>query len=151
MRHGHAEPEAPCDRLRELSLVGEQEVRRAVVDNAGSLTGVGRLLVSPYARAQQTANIVKSLLDGVADLTSDLLIPSGCPNNVVDCVSDLIADDSESSIMLIGHQPLLGVLLDQLCGLEPGRHRLATASLAALDFEVLADNCCDLRWVRHVS
>lgn len=151
LRHGHAEAEASCDKLRELSPAGELEVRRAIDNHTDSLSSIDRLIVSPYIRAQQTAGVVKTILGDVPQSTCDHLVPSGCPSDVITYVDNMMAESKHSSIMLVGHQPLLGVLLDQLCGLEPGKHRLATASIAALDFEVLANDCCNLRWVHHVS
>ena len=150
LRHGHAEAEARSDKLRALSPAGELEVKHAITNHLESLASVEQLIVSPYLRAQQTAEVAKSLFGNKDQITSDLLVPSACPNDVIQYVHNLTSESGVSSVMLIGHQPLLGILLDQLCGLEPGRHRLSTASIAAMDFEVCASSCCELRWVHHV-
>ncbi len=150
LRHGHAESEAPKDSLRALSTLGKQEVEQAIQANVESLAGVQRLLVSPYLRAQQTATIAAELLGTKSTETCDLIVPGGRPSEVIQHVYDYAESHNLDSIMLVSHQPLVGVLIDELCGLEPGRHRMATASLAAIDTDVVAVNCCRLRWVRHV-
>ncbi len=151
LRHGHAEAEAACDKLRSLSPAGELEVKQAINNHAEGLASVERLIVSPYTRAQQTAKVVTSILGDKEQITSDYLVPNACPSDVIEYVYKLMTEVCLTSAMLVGHQPLLGILLDQLCGLEPGRHRLSTASIAAVDFEVFAASCCELRWVHHVS
>lgn len=151
LRHGHAESEAASDKVRELSPAGELEVKRMLQSYGEALNNVGQLLVSPYVRAQQTAKIVNESIDQANLQTCDFLVPSASPLGAIEKVGEMIEKAGSPVYMLIGHQPLLGVLLDQLCGLEPGKHRLATASLASIEFDVFARGCCDLRWVHHVS
>ncbi len=150
LRHGHAESEAPKDSLRPLSPLGKQEVEQAIQESADALVNVQQLLVSPYLRAQQTAGIVAELM-GIKRLEAcDLITPGGRPSTVIQHVYNYTEAQGLNSIMLVSHQPLVGVLIDELCGLEPGRHRMSTASLAAIDSDIVAANCCHLRWVRHV-
>ncbi len=150
LRHGHAESEAPKDSLRPLSALGKQEVEQAIRESADALGNVQQLLVSPYLRAQQTASIAAELMGAKRVDTCDLITPGGRPSTVIQHVHDYVEAQQLNSIMLVSHQPLVGVLIDELCGLEPGRHRMATASFAAIDTDVIAANCCRLRWVRHV-
>ncbi len=150
LRHGHAESEAPKDSLRALSALGKQEVEQVIRSNAEALAGVQQLLVSPYLRAQQTATIAAALLGDKPMETCDLITPGGRPSNVIQHIYNYAEAQGLDSIMLVSHQPLVGVLIDELCGLEPGRHCMATASLAAIDSDIVAANCCHLRWVRHV-
>ncbi len=150
MRHGHAESEAPKDSLRPLSALGKQEVEKIILESAEALVGVQQLLVSPYLRAQQTAGIAAELMGAKPIETCDLITPGGRPSAVIQHVCDYAETQNLGSILLVSHQPLVGVLIDELCGLAPGMHPMATASLAAIDTDVVAANCCRLRWLRHV-
>ncbi|WP_086931280.1 phosphohistidine phosphatase SixA [Agarilytica rhodophyticola] len=151
LRHGEAVSEAPKDSLRELSALGRQEVAAAVNADKAYLDSVDYLIVSPYLRAQQTAKIVAKRLEGITCHNSDLLVPSGDPDQVIKMLYTLFHERNVNTIMLVGHQPLLGTLLDQLCALETGKHRLATASLAAVNVEVMAKGCCQLQWLHHTT
>ncbi len=151
LRHGHAETEAPKDSLRELSARGKLEVRDAIESNIDSLSALDQIIVSPYVRAQQSAQVVLSLLDSVSKTDSDLLLPNGDPRALIQYLHGLYHKSDATSILLVGHQPLLGILLDTLVGADPGRYRLATASLAAIDTGLLAIGCCELRWLQHVE
>ncbi len=150
LRHGHAESEAPSDRERRLSVLGRQEVAQVVQAQRDALAKVKQLWVSPFLRAQQTAQIVASHFPTLSLQTTDLLVPGGQTEVLIDFLHERFHTQNAGSILLVTHQPLVGTLLDELCGLEPGRHRMATASLAALDVDVMAANCCSLRRIEHV-
>ncbi len=150
MRHGHAEPEAPRDSLRVLSAQGQIEARNAVTDKSAELARVQRVVHSPYVRAKQTTDIALDILGEKPRIESELLTPCGSVEKVVDYLHHIFHDEGLTSLMIVGHQPLFGSLVDDLCGLEPGAHRLATASIAAVDTDVMALNCCKLRWLHHV-
>ncbi|VUD56628.1 Phosphohistidine phosphatase SixA [Thalassocella blandensis] len=150
MRHGHAEPEAAQDSLRVLSASGRIEVQNAIETNLPSFAGLQKVIHSPYVRAQQTAEIALQSFHEVDVAQSDLLVPNGSVQNVVAYLHEVCHEQGVNSLMIVGHQPLFGSIVDELCGLEPGAHRLATASIAAIDTEVVAVGCCQLRWMRHV-
>ena len=60
LRHGEAEPQAASDAARELTAHGRKEVQQAAAQLAGRpLTAI---VASPYVRAQQTAELVRSEL-----------------------------------------------------------------------------------------
>ncbi|MFL0808851.1 MAG: phosphohistidine phosphatase SixA [Agarilytica sp.] len=149
MRHGHAEVEAPKDSIRPLSAHGKMQVADIIRENITELANVQSLIVSPYLRAQETAHIVQNELANVPKQDADWLVPNANPRFLVEQLHNMFHEQGKTSLMLVTHQPLVGIVLDELCGLEPGRHRMATASLAAIDTEVLAVNCCKLRWARH--
>ncbi len=150
LRHGHAESEAPTDRERPLSIIGREEVEQVIRARHQALANVKQLYVSPYLRAQQTAKIVASHFPTLSLETIDLLIPGGRTETLIDFLSERFQVAAPGAILLVTHQPLVGTLLDELCGCEPGRHRMSTASLAALDVDVMAADCCRLNWIEHV-
>ncbi len=150
LRHGHAVAEAPKDSLRELSPDGRSEVQTIVERNKEKLSNIETLVVSPYLRAQQTAQIVLNVLGDIPKVDSPLFTPGGNPKSAIDSLHQMYSENC-SSIMVVGHQPLLGILLDDLCGAEPGKFRLGTASLAAIDSDVMLSGLCYLRWLEHVN
>lgn len=158
LRHGHAEPEALKDSLRELTSQGRTEVKASVLAKIDALSAVQKVLVSPYVRAQQTAKIVLDELGAKGFASAEavskreetrLLVPGGSPHKLIEYLHSLFHQQNHDSILLVGHQPLLGTLVDELCGFETGVHRLATASVVAIDFDVLAVACCRARWFHH--
>ncbi len=109
LRHGKAEPAAPGspDSHRTLTESGRAEVR----DLADLFVGMGirpdRIFCSPLRRAQQTAKDVSERAGAKIETTATLR-PHGEPEAVEDL---LMASSVLQKIMLIGHQPLLGVLV----------------------------------------
>ncbi len=151
LRHGHAESHASRDQLRALTAGGKQQVESTIRANKKQLVSVQSLLVSPYLRAQQTAKIAADELDGLPFRNSELLVPGAYPSLLIQHLHELYHQESLSSLLLVSHQPLVSVLIGDLCGTDPIHCSMSTASLAAIDFDVMASGCCKLRWIRHVG
>lgn len=104
MRHGAAEDFAASgrDADRALTSAGGETVRRVALALRGSHPGrVGRIIASPLVRAQQTAEIMRSVL---------------CPGVEIGVDEDLSPDESAYALavrlasvtcdtLLVGHQP----------------------------------------------
>ncbi|PAV49707.1 phosphohistidine phosphatase SixA [Pseudomonas sp. HAR-UPW-AIA-41] len=127
LRHGEAEPHAASDAQRRLTERGIREVRQSAEQLCGA--GVQRVLVSPYRRAQETAQLVMQVTGLDCPLvTVDWLTPDSDPQWVINQF-----DDSAEVLLLVAHQPLLG----ELAGLLLHGHRgdpqsFRTAGLLAL-------------------
>ncbi len=149
LRHGSAHTTADKDSERTLDAIGREEVSRNLSGNSDALAGVTQLLVSPYARAQQTADIAQSLLhfDTLPKRqTVDFLTPCGNPQHLI----DHLYQHNYSSVLCVSHQPLLGTILDEICGFEPGQYRLSTGTLVCIEFsEVIAKGLGVLKWLKH--
>lgn len=148
LRHGNAESVAPRDSERQLSSVGRSELHAVLSDCQSALADVDCVLVSPYVRAQQTCDIARQYLPNVSDVqqqTVSFLTPNGSPQAVIDWAFH----SSCQSVLLVTHQPLVGTLLDELCGFEPGLHRMTTASLAMVKMDVVARGLGELRWLKQ--
>lgn len=133
LRHGQAENSAPSDAARALTEVGRDEVRRSaarLIDQPPQL-----ILVSPYLRAQQSADVIAEVLGCTVErYTMSWLTPDSDPRQVIREVDLFHCPD----ILLIAHQPLLG----DLAGLLIDGHRqaalaLPTAALVDLEGEFL--------------
>lgn len=148
LRHGSAQQSAPRDRDRQISAAGREELGQVFNQCAEALEGVQIALVSPYVRAQQT---FQEALPWLPNLTAsqpqtlDMLAPDGNPLRVIEHLEAL----TESPVLVVSHQPLIGVLLDELCGFETGRYRMGTGAIAAIDTAVVARGLGELAWLKH--
>lgn len=129
LRHGEAEPQAVTDAQRELTAHG----RAQVVRSAKLLVGqpLDAILVSPYVRAQQTAELVRETLGFEPDLlTVDWLTPESNPQSALALIPEM------GNVLLVSHQPFVGALIGLL---QHGHYRepqpMQTASLAELEGE----------------
>ena len=132
LRHGEAEPRARSDAERALTERGRKEVRRSAEHLRGR--PLRHILVSPYLRARQTAEIVRETLGLALPLTTvDWATPDDPPRAAASHL-----DDYPGECLLVSHNPLLGSLsgllihghLQQPLGLH-------TASLVVLEGDVV--------------
>ena len=129
LRHGEAEHHARRDAERELTAHGRDQV----LCSAAHLIGkpLERILVSPYVRAQQTAELVRVALGFTGELmTVPWLTPESEPKFAVSQLPD------SGNVLLVSHQPFVGELISLL---QHGHVRqpqpMHTASLAELEGE----------------
>lgn len=131
LRHGEAAPALGpgLDSSRELTAYGRQQVLSAA-EHLRTL-GPFRVLCSPYVRARQTtAQLQEAGVVHGEPLLADWLTPDE-PVQAALRQLDALGNDN---ILLVGHQPLLGVLGG--CLVEGSRDAglpLGTASLAVLE------------------
>lgn len=143
LRHGEAEPYKQPDCQRHLTGRGILETEAIIDRQLDSLKSVTQLWASPYVRAQETAALVRKQLPSLACQTTDLLVPEADPKRLANAIEAAGVD----SVLLVSHQPLVGVFLDWLAGLEPGSHRLGTSALVCIETDLIAADCGDLKWV----
>ena len=98
-RHAEAEDGAP-DRSRELTARGRKQARAVARWLAKRLPDDARVLVSPAARAQQTAAALKRAVKTEARIDvgaapHEVLAAAGWP-------------DGAGTVLVVGHQPTLG-------------------------------------------
>jgi len=127
LRHGEAESHAACDAERNLTERGRQEVLHSAAHLIGA--DIKAIIASPYARAQQTAQLVREALGFAPDIrTVAWLAPDGNPLQVLEKL------DTDDNVLLVSHQPLVGNLISFL---QHGHQRqpqpMHTASLAELE------------------
>ncbi len=147
LRHGQAEPKARTDAQRNLTDVGRREVEGAAASLQDQSLQV--ILVSPYQRAQQTAEIVRQALGFTGPVeTVPWLTPDSDPADAM-----LYLDRrTEQRLLLVTHQPLVGALGGWLVsGHRDAPLPMATASLAELEGEHLAAGLMHLVGLRHPS
>lgn len=114
LRHAEAETRATSDRSRRLTPKGEEQA--AKVGNFCARHGIEPELIlsSPVIRARQTADAVAERLSG-AELIE---VPwAACGMLPETFCGEIAAYKKFSSVMLVGHQPDLGLLAARLLGL----------------------------------
>lgn len=144
MRHGEAEAMAQTDAHRELTPEGRSDITQMASSYRDALSQVDVIWASTYVRAQQTAAIMAEHLSKPI-ITQPFLPPSANPTEVLSALEA----SRHQTVLVVSHQPLVGVLVDGLAGLEAGRYRMTTSALAYLSTDVYANGCCELRWLHH--
>lgn len=135
MRHGDAALEAPSDAQRPLTHCGCDETRQMAHWFADQHPELEQVLVSPYLRAQQTLQTLKTIVSVPDSVdTLDGLTPSGDAREISDYLHTL-ASDGVNSVLIIAHLPLVGYLVSALCP-EQSPPMFATAGIADIDYDV---------------
>lgn len=98
-RHAEAEPGEP-DLARELTPRGVKQARRIAKWLEPRLPDACRILVSPAARAQQTALALERKFK-----TKNELAPDVAPESILAAAT---WPDSREAVLVVGHQPTLG-------------------------------------------
>ena len=166
LRHGDASFDAPSDDLRELSVRGHNEVKLVYNEILDSLEGLTSIFVSPYRRAQQTADIMCDALDVSFQkqhrlVRSDmaLLTPEADRNKLIQFLFDYVQNsvaEQRHKILLVSHQPLVSCLLTALCdpvsqrnpnSFAESKYSMGTANLAYVKLNVMAAGCGELCWM----
>lgn len=145
LRHGNAESFGyDQDAQRALTEQGYEEVRSTAEQFAARHEDFDAIFVSPYLRAQQTANeFIKVLGSQTLPQTLDSITPSGKELDVALWLHDQPYD----SILLVTHQPFAYQLVDMLADEPlPANFQMQTATIAALEGELFATACCQFRW-----
>ncbi len=143
MRHGEAESHARRDAERELTAHGREQV----LHSAALLIGqpLDSILVSPYVRAQQTAELVRKALGFTSGLiTVPWLTPESEPKFAVSKLPD------SGNVLLVSHQPFVGELISLLVhGHVRQPQPMQTASLVELEGEWPLAGSMTLLGVHH--
>jgi len=110
MRHGEAEPKTASDSERQLTKMGEEQVRRslAIASEMGALVDV--IVTSPILRARETAEIAKEIL-GMPNVIVNLVL--GPDSSSIEVFREL-RELNKTGILLVSHQPLVSELISSL-------------------------------------
>lgn len=146
LRHGEAQPYQRKDAERQLTERGRKQVIEAAQSVAGNR--FSHVLCSPYIRARQTAEI---FLPAVDYRKEPEIVPWLTPESSVAEAQRYLASYTVDSLLLIGHQPLLGNLVGWFCdGSAQYSMPLATATVVQLEGDCLAA-AMNLLSVQHVQ
>lgn len=148
LRHGEAEPHrARDDAQRALTARGEQEVR----DSAHQLLNqpLDCILVSPYVRAQQSAQQLCTVLKYAGPLeTVDWTLPDSDPKEALCQLAS--RPKHEQNVLLVTHQNFVGSLAGWLVEGYAGAHLpFSTGALACLEGPIPAAGSMELKSFHH--
>ncbi|KZY30083.1 histidine phosphatase [Alcanivorax sp. HI0083] len=142
-RHGQAVSQAATDALRPLTEAGQA----ALLSHWQSLQGrgvqVSGLIVSPYLRAQQTADCIAQVYSGLSRQECPYLTPDSHPQALFDW---LLANPPASNMVLVSHMPLVSQLTAKWTGV-PERVGFNVGTVACFDVDVTAANGAQLLWL----
>ncbi|MCL6268658.1 phosphohistidine phosphatase SixA [Sansalvadorimonas sp. 2012CJ34-2] len=138
MRHGEAAPWADSDAERPLTPFGQNQAG-TVAEQLGKYE-LTTILASPYKRAQQTAGIVQSVINGPEIITSRLITPDLPPEPVIDALPET------GVVLLVAHMPLVSRLTGLLTdGVTNMGIPFSTAMIAELEMEFPAAGMASLQ------
>lgn len=141
LRHGIAEERSPdrVDAERELTAAGRVRTRAVLERAVGLGLRADRLLSSPLARARQTGEIAREAGLAPALELAQALEPGGDPLPLLPVWLTQAegAAAAPCRLVLVGHEPDLGLLAARLLGAPPGAIALRKAGLALLRLPVV--------------
>jgi len=141
MRHGEAEPFRNDDSSRALTATG----RAAVASKQKLIPAVDSLVVSPYLRALQSADILVS--EGL-DVSRRIVDERVTPESPLEPILEQLIDPNLPTQLIVAHNPLLSRLIRLLCGDDARGVSLSTAEVACIEAEEFLPGCATLKWVK---
>lgn len=148
MRHGDAILQASSDAQRPLSPLGIRQCQSMIECFSECLPDA--MVVSPYLRAQQTANQVQEGLLKQFDRTCSIeTLPGITPNNEPAQVLSTLAQYDVACLLMVSHQRLVGSLVSLLVNGHMGEPApMTTAAIACVEAEILSPGMGVLNWIK---
>jgi phosphohistidine phosphatase len=136
MRHGQAQTMAHSDQSRELTSHGKFEAENMASWLVNQKKHFDAIFVSPYVRAQQTAQIVKNILVTQTSLTTlDFITPEDSAKKMHNFIDLNFIDNPEAKVLIVSHMPLVSYLVAEFtAGIDAPLFE--TASIAEIDYDV---------------
>ena len=136
MRHGQADPFGNIDHLRELTPTGYKEALCMAQWFNDNTIVLDQAFISPFVRAQQTANILlEKFSDVVKHETIDFITPSDDAKQVHDYIDGLCLDTDIDQLLIVSHMPLVSYLVAELT-FDHQSPIFQTAAIAHIDYDV---------------
>ena len=147
MRHGDASWQAASDNQRPLSDLGQVQVQRQAQAAKIDWQGYEQLLVSPYLRTQQTAQLLQQTLQLDWPQTDTSLVT---PGGDCDAVQEFLLCQAQVDSIIVTHQPLVSCLVGYFCEADIyAGEPMMPASVAILSGDVFANGCMQLETLLH--
>lgn len=142
LRHADAETEAATDAERALSEKGKAQANRVAEFCERQDVKPAVIIASPLRRAQQTAKVLAEKL-GIELETAPWLACGATPVGTLRQLSGR----KHPSVMLVGHEPDLGLLVGHLLGIgKGGAVHVRKASLFLLEIAAFQAGGGRLEW-----
>ena len=144
IRHARAEDSRPGvpDRDRALTREGAARFEATARGLARLLQRPAVLLTSPMLRARQTAALCSATW-GSIEPTPEPALASGSVDEVLEALE---ARPHDASVVLVGHEPTMSMLLTELLGGRAEAIRFGVGTAALVEMDSLATRTARLVW-----
>jgi phosphohistidine phosphatase len=134
------------DNLRPLSAKGREQMRTTVLGLKKLVPSADLIVTSPYARAQQTASIVREAYGKVLQEETNTLEPEKAPAEFEGWLKE---HGDHEVVVAVGHEPHLGALATWfMCGAEDSRVEMKKGGACLIVFDKRAKKGTGtLRWL----
>lgn len=130
IRHGHAEYDIP-QKTKRLTSLGRSIFRNKLHNNMDLFTTLDFIISSPIIRAQETAEILKSVSNCKNEIILDQRLT---PGTSTEEILDLVNEMAGNSIALISHLPDVSFHLNKLVSKPNVRVNFEPGTIAMLKF-----------------
>ena len=115
-RHGIAEERRPDldDADRRLTTLGIERTRLAARGLASLYSAIDRILTSPKLRALETAQLLGEAVGKPVEVCEPLA------EEDLEAMIGVVQDLDDRATVFVGHEPMLSILAQQLCGGQNG-------------------------------
>ena len=135
MRHGQAQNIAASDATRALTSNGINETVKSGQWLLKNYVKLDCIFVSPYLRAQQTADvIIEQLNSKIIRKTLSFITPEDSAKEVHDYLDAILSVEKHESILLVSHMPLVSYLVAELT-YDNTMPLFQTAAIAKIDYD----------------
>ncbi len=148
LRHGEAgnrQKMMAADTKRALTAAGREEIGEVVRGMSRLKIDPDRILTSPLVRARETADIVAKSQKSARVEEWGELKPEGSRKEFYEKLSKL---RSESTVLVVGHEPYLSTMVLEIMGSPGGQLVLKKGGLARVQVSTFAPKIKgELRWL----
>lgn len=145
MRHGQAAPYCDDDAGRDLTEFGQQQAKQSA-EHLLARHQLDLIIASPFNRADQTAKILLQAAQQAGQSPSFVTLSSITPDDdakiaiddIAHVVQQKFADESDKTIAVVCHMPIVAKLLSILDGQTPAWFELA--EYRVVDTLVISDD-----------
>lgn len=136
MRHGQAYTSGSVDALRSLTEQGKLEATVMTKWLKHQNIMLDQMIISPFKRAQETAQTVSCGYDeGLITTTLDFITPSGSAQALHDYIDGVCASEKVEALLIVSHMPLVSYLVSKLT-VENDSPIFQTAAIAHIDYDI---------------
>jgi len=141
IRHGTADDATPATGDTERKLTQQGTLRTALVAKGLSKIGLSfdRIISSPYTRARETAAIVARITEYGDEVMIDGRLS---PFSTFEDTDQLIKENADvEHLLLVGHQPCIGVFVSETCAENSLEIEITKASVTAVEIDRFRPHC----------
>jgi len=149
LRHGEAGFAKTTDFNRELTPKGIHQLIKLTIEVAKEVPRMDYMLCSTAQRTRQTAQVIE---EGIYITEKEYRqeIYSGKMKDLLLMIEEL--PERVNSCLLVGHNPIISLLLAQLTGsdyrnMSPGT--LANLDLEVADWQMIGMDTCSISWIKN--